>query len=45
MTFLLHVTYASGLRHTLTFPSAFARGLFVIALAQQPVGVTLEDRS
>jgi hypothetical protein len=45
MTYLLHVTVQNGTVHTLTFETAFLRGLFVIALAQQPIGVTLEDRS
>jgi len=45
MTFLLHVTFPSGFSQTLTFSSAFERGLFIIALAERPVGVTLENRS
>ncbi len=42
--YLLHLRYASGVSRTLTFGSAFERGLFVIALADQPVVLQLEDR-
>lgn len=45
MTFLLSITYASGLSQTLTFASAFERGLFAIALANFPVVLRFEDRA
>ncbi len=41
--FLIHVTYASGLSRTLTFPSAFDRDLFAITLRGLPVDVRVED--
>jgi hypothetical protein len=41
--YLLHLTYASGLRRTLTFPCAFTRGLFLIAIAEWPVVLQLDD--
>jgi len=43
MSFLIHVTYASGFHRTLTFPSAFDRDLFAITLRALPVSVQLED--
>jgi hypothetical protein len=43
--YLLHCTDASGFSQTLTFTSAFARGLALISLAAQPVTLRLEDRS
>jgi hypothetical protein len=45
MTFLLHLTYTSGGTETRTFPSAFARSLWMIALTHQPVTLRPEDRS
>jgi hypothetical protein len=43
--FLLHITYASGRIQTVPCPSAFSRSLLVIALANQPVIMRLEDPS
>lgn len=43
--YLLHVQFASGFSQTLTFPSAFSRSLWIIALAAQPVTFTLQDPS
>jgi hypothetical protein len=43
--FLLHLTYTNGVQDTMTFTSAFARGLALISLAAQPVTLRLEDRS
>jgi hypothetical protein len=39
----LHLTYPSGTTVTLSFPSAFLRGLHVILLASLPVDLRLED--
>jgi len=45
MWYLLYLTFTgTDTVQTLTFASAFARGLFVVALAGQPVTVRLEDR-
>jgi hypothetical protein len=43
--YLLHVRYPSGITATLTSPSAFLRGLTLIALRAQPVDLRLEDRA
>lgn len=43
MNFLLHLAYPSGAVETLRFASAFDRSLWIIALAGQPVTMTLED--
>lgn len=43
MHFLLHLAYPSGTVETLRFASAFDRSLWIIALAGQPVTMTLED--
>lgn len=37
MRFLIRVTYPSGQVVTLSFPSAFLRGLHLLLLASQPV--------
>jgi hypothetical protein len=42
--FLLHCHFVSGLSRTLTFTSAFERGLMIITLAALPVVLQLEDR-
>lgn len=42
--FLIHITHPCGTVQILSFSSAFSRGLYVIALAAQPVTFTLEDR-
>ncbi len=41
--FLIHVTYASGVIRTLSFPCALDRELFAIALRGLPVAVHMED--
>ena len=44
--YLLHCYFpTTGRRETLSFPSAFLRGLAIIALAAQPVTLRTEDRS
>jgi hypothetical protein len=43
--FLLHLAYASGVCRTLTFSTRFARGLWMITLAGQPVDLRTEDLS
>lgn len=45
MAYLLHVTLPDGKLHTLTCPSAFVRGLWIISMAVHPaVTCTTEDR-
>jgi hypothetical protein len=42
--FLLHLHYpATGRRETLSFPTAYARLLWMITLAAQPVALRRED--
>ena len=41
--YLLHLTYASGRSDTLSFSTAFERGLYVIAFAALPVTLRIED--
>ena len=43
MTFLLHITYATGRVQTSAFPTAFARALEMVLLSTQPVTLRLED--
>jgi hypothetical protein len=43
VSYLLQLTYPHGYRHTLTFPSALERALFLIALSAQPVVPVVED--
>ncbi len=44
MTFYLHVTTASGATFSVTCPSAFLRGLWIISLAGMPCTLISEDR-
>jgi hypothetical protein len=44
MTYNLYVTYPSGAVRLLPFDDPFIRGLVVIALADAPVRLRLEDR-
>jgi hypothetical protein len=39
----LHITYPSGTRETLSFPSAFLRGLHMILLAAYNVSLATDD--
>lgn len=41
--FALFLTYATGYVQVLTFPTAFDRALHVIAIADQPVVIRLQD--
>jgi hypothetical protein len=41
--YLLHLTFPSGSQETLSFSTAFERGLWIIALASLPVSVRPED--
>ena len=41
--YLLHLTYRSGTRETLQFPTAFERGLWIIALNPLPITLRVED--
>jgi hypothetical protein len=43
--FLLHLTFASGRQETRSFPTRFARALWLITLAGQPVDLRTEDLS
>ncbi len=43
MTFLIHVTYASGRLRTFRFPSADDRNLFAILVRALVVDLELED--
>jgi len=43
--FLLHLIYPSGRHETKSFPTRFARALWVITLAGQPVKLRTEDLS
>jgi hypothetical protein len=43
MIYLLHLHFPSGTVKTIICPSAFARGLRVVALAPAPVTIELED--
>jgi hypothetical protein len=45
MLFLLHLRYPSGREQTLSFPTAQARGLYLITLSAQPVAFQTEDRA
>jgi len=43
--YLLKITYPDGHVQTLTFTSAFNRGLLAIAMGSHPVTMTFEDPS
>jgi len=43
MRFLLHVTFTTGTRQTLTFASADLRGYAMITLSSHPVDMQIED--
>ncbi len=43
MSFLIHVTYASGRHRTFRFPSADDRNLFAILVRALVVDLALED--
>lgn len=43
MSYLIHITYASGFVRTLTFPAEVDRNFFAILVKDLPVSVQLED--
>ncbi len=43
--YVLHLLYPSGAAETRIFPSAFARALWMIALASHPVVVRIGEAS